>query len=74
MPTSLTDPASRVASVLALILLGAAPACASLDSPGAPGCQGPRRAANPHGSALTEAPAPQSPTAAAAGACGARVR
>jgi hypothetical protein len=74
MPKPLADPLSRAVAVLALVLVGGASACASLDGGDAPACQGPRRAANPHGSVLTEAPAPQSPAAAAPGACGSLTR
>lgn len=74
MPTRLVDPAFRVIPVLALILAAGVPACASLKGSDVPACQGPRRPANPHGSVLAEAPAPQAPAAAPAGACGASIR
>jgi len=61
---TLRCPSRRQLPILltALVLTG----CATLRLADAPGCSGPRRAANTHGSVLTSEPAP-SPTAATSG-------
>lgn len=52
--------------VPAILVLGLA-ACSTLRSSEAPGCSGPRRPANPHGSVLQPDAAAQAPSPATAG-------
>lgn len=59
-------PSAMTALALGLLLAG----CASLHAADAPGCSGPRRAANPHGSVLApDAPATAAPSTAGASGC-----
>ena len=62
MPNPRTHHRSRIGALLAAALAAGAPACASLKRAEAPGCEGPRRPANPHGSVLD----PDAPAAATA--------
>lgn len=64
MPHPLSLHRSSIGALLSAILAASAPACASLNGAEAPGCEGPRRPANPHGSVLE----PGASAAAAAGA------
>lgn len=69
MPKPLARRRAQRQAVLALILLGGACACASLDGAKVPGCQGARRPANPYGSVLSPDVPPVSAAAAPAGPC-----
>lgn len=70
MPNPLARHRSRIAALLATALAAGAPACASLKVAEAPGCAGPRRPANPHGSVLDPGASAAATTGAPANPCG----
>jgi len=60
--------------MVVVVIMPAIVGCAVLAPLAAPGCQGPRRPANPHGSVLApaEPPIPTSSSAPGGGTCGPR--
>lgn len=69
-----TTPSPRLGWRLltSILIVLATTGCASLGSADAPGCSGPRRAANPHGSVLAAEAAPAAPSGGAGMCAGGR--